>query len=360
MKQIKRMLAAVLAVLTAVSLVGCHKKDEIAVTVGDVEFTSAYYMCALINADSQAKSKVEESLSEDESSEDIDYYSQKIDDKDYVTWVEDTAMDTLKEIAAYKILCKNNKIEPEEEDISQAETYASYYWSSYGYSSYFEPNGVGEATYTQYMTDSYYSSTYFEFLYGKGGEKEIAEDKVLEKLYDNFVIADVLQASFSSSDTDDTKAELKTKLEGYVTDLKNGKKTFEEVYKEYNNVTDEDETDTDSDAEASAPKDEYASILGVEDTAYESDHYKTAKEMKTGEVKLVTLDDDAGYAIIVKQDIKSDSYYKDTLDITVRHLIADDEFEADIAEYVKDLKTDVNNYAVKQFKVKKIKVPEYE
>lgn len=357
MEKIKKTLAAMLAVFTAMSLVGCHKKDEIAVTVGDVEFTSAYYMCALINADSQAKSKVNESLSEDESSEDIDYYSQKIDDKDYVTWVEDTAMDYLKEIAAYKILCKENKIEPNEEDISQAELYASYYWSTYGYSSYFEPNGVGEATYTRYMTDSYYASTYFEFLYCEGGEKEIAEDKVLEKMYDNFVIADVLQASFSSDDTDETKATLKTTLEGYVTDLKNGKKTFEEVYKEYNNVTDEEDTDS-SDSDKDAPKDEYASLLGSEDTSYDSELYEDAKDMKTGEVKLITLDDDAGYAILVKQDIKSDDYYKNNLDITARHLIADDEFEADIAEYIKALETDVSNYAINRFKVKKIVVPE--
>lgn len=357
MKNLKRMIASALTLLIVCSFAGCHKKNEIAVTIGDVEFTSAYYMCALINADSEAKSLVNESLSENEQSEDIDYYSQKVEDKEYVTWVEDTAMDNLKKIAAYKTLCKNNEVEPDKDDISQAETYASYYWSNYGYSAYFEPNGVGEATYTQYMTDAYYSEAYFEHLYGKDGEKAVAEDKVLEKMYNSFLVADVLQASFTSSDTDDTKAALKTKLEGYVTALSNGKKTFEEVYKEYNNVTDEDDTSS-TDTEEKQPKDKYASILGAEDTAYESDHYETAKKMNVGEVKLVTLEDDAGYAIILKQDIKADDYYKDTLDMTVRHLIADDEYEKDIEEFVKTLSTDVNNYAVKQFKVKKIKEPE--
>ena len=81
MKNFKKIIALALAALMLLSFAGCHKKDEVAVTIGDVEFTSAYYMCALINADSEAKSKVYENLTEEEQqSGDIDYYSKKIDD----------------------------------------------------------------------------------------------------------------------------------------------------------------------------------------------------------------------------------------------------------------------------------------
>ena len=104
MKNVKRVFALALVLVMALTVAACHPKDEVAVKIGDVEFSSAYYMCDLINADSEAKSKVQEELSEDESTEDVDYYSKKIDDKDFVTWVEDTAMDSLKEIAAYKTL----------------------------------------------------------------------------------------------------------------------------------------------------------------------------------------------------------------------------------------------------------------
>ena len=119
----KKAIAAVSVMLIALTAAACHPKDEVAVTVGDVKFTSAYYMCALINADSQAKSKVKESLSDDESSTDVDYYSKKVEDKDFVKWVEDTALDTLKKIAAYKTLCKENKLEiPEMKKIRQKPT----------------------------------------------------------------------------------------------------------------------------------------------------------------------------------------------------------------------------------------------
>lgn len=354
MKNIKRMFAAALVLIMALTAAACHQKDEVAVKIGDVEFSSAYYMCALINADSEAKSKVQEELSEDESTEDVDYYSKKIDDKDFVTWVEDTAMDSLKEIAAYKILCKENNLEIPEEDLQNAENYASYYWSSYGYSAYFEPNGVGESTYTQYMKDSYYASVYFEHLYGKGGEKEIDAETVKTKMYDNFVIADILNVSFSSK-TDDEITALKDQINGYAEDLKNGKKTFEEVYKDYNGATDETEDTAESDEPR--PKDKYASILGAEDTVYASDQYETVKAMATGEVKVIELDDNAGLVLAVKQDITADSNYLDTLDMTVRHLIADEEYEKDIKDYAAKMDCEVNNYAVKQFKVKKIVEP---
>ena len=358
MKNIKRVFALALVLIMALAVTACHQKDEVAVKIGDIEFTSAYYMCALINADSEAKSKVQENLSEDESADDVDYYSKKIDDKDFVTWVEDTAMDSLKEIAAYKTLCKENDLEIPEEDAANAEAYASYYWSSYGYSAYFEPNGVGENTYTQYMKDSYYASVYFEHLYGEGGEKEIAADTVKTKLYENFVIADIIEVSFSDKEEDEITA-LKDKINGYAADLKSGKKTFEEVYKDYNGTTDEEEAEDETHTHEDHPKDEYASVLGSSDTAYASDHYDDVKAMKVGEVKVIEHDDDEGLVLVIKQDISADEYYLDTLDMTVRHLIADEEYEKDIEEYAAKMDCDINNYAVKQFKVKKIVEPSY-
>ncbi len=357
MKNIKRIMALALVLVMALSFTACHKKNEIAVKAKDVEFTSAYYMCALINADSEAKTKVQEELSEEEASaEKIDYYSKKIDGKKYEEWVKDTALASLKEIAAYKLLCKENKVELDEEMLTNAETYASYYWSSYGYSMIYEPNGVAQSTYTQYMKDSYCSEAYFEHLYGKDGEKEIPAKDVKTKIYGSFIIADILDASFTSETEDKEKKEIKTKLDGYVKALNDGTKTFADVYKEYNNVKDEEKTDSDK---KDGPKDQYAQILGAKDTVYESEDYDTVKKMKTGEVKLVKLDDDAGYKLIVKQDIKADKYYLENLDSTARHLIKDEEFKGIIEDYQKGFELDVNKYAVNQFKVKKIVEPDY-
>ncbi len=384
MKNVKRMIAGVLVLAMLASFSACHKKGEIAVTVGDVEFTSAYYMCALINANLEARSKVDEQLAAeqadaeetdaaDTSTDEVDYYSQKIDDKSFVTWVEDTAMDYLKKMGAYKTLCKENDLEVAEEDRANAEMYASYYWS-YGYSAYFEPNGVSQDTYTQYMIDAYYANLYFDFLYGADGEKAIAEKTVAKTMTDNFVIADTIEVSYPTEDTTDENgetaktvadqtADLKAELKEYAAALADGTKTFEEVYKVYN-TEEETETETEDkqedEEENAQPQDARATLMGAEDTGYESEYYDTVKAMKTGEVKTVEKEDGTGITLLLKQDITADPYYQKTLDTTVRHLIADDEYDKLIEEKIKTLDVSVNNYAVKQFKVKKIKEPSAE
>lgn len=360
MKSFKRLIALTLAILMVLSFAGCHKKNEVAVTIGDVEFTSAYYMCALINADSEAKSKIYEELSEEEQQQEIDYYSKKIDKKDYVTWVEEKAIESLKTVAAYKILCKENKIEPDKEDLQNAEMYASYYWSSYGYAAYFEPNGVSQATYTQNMKDTYYAETYFEHLYGKDGEKAIAAETVKTKMLENFITANILSGSYTSEMKDADKTDLKTKFENYAKALKDGSKTFKDVYNEYNDVKEEEHDHEDEEkTDEPKPKDELASIIGAKDTGYDAAYYEAVKKMATGDIQVIELEDKSGIVLAVKQDINADPYYLDTLDMTVRHLIADEEYEKDIADYAKKLKVDINKFAVGQFKVKKIIEPSY-
>ena len=357
MKIFKKIAALLLVCLLALSAVGCHKKNEIAVTVDGFEFTSAYYMCALINANSEAQNKVYETLKEDEQQKEIDFYSKKIDDKNFVTWVEDRAIEMIKEIAAYKSLCKKANLKLDDETKSNAQSYASYYWQS-GYSQYFEPNGVGESTYTNFTVDSYYSSLYFEHLYGKDGEKEIAADEVKNKICDNFITANLIDVTFSK-ETDSEKTAIETKLNDYAAKLKNKSITFEQAYKEYYEIKDE-ETNNTTESNDPKPKDEYATVLGAEGTGYEHDFYSDIQKMATGEIKVIKKENNAGLLLVVKQDIKADAFYLDNLDLTARHLIKDKEYSDDISKTVKALKPEVNKYAVKQFKVKKIVEPSYQ
>ena len=372
MKTIKRIAALLLVLVMALSLVACHKKDEIAVTVGDVEFTSAYYMCALMAADSEAKNLVYEELSDEEKSgyETADYYSHKVEGKDFVEWVEAKALETIKKIGAYKMLCKENELEIDEETLTNAETYTNYYWSSYGYSQYYEPNGVSYETYKKFSTDSYYAELYFEHVYGEEGTKAIAADDVKSKMLENYVTAEVLQATFEAEATDDDKATIETKVNDYAAAIEAGTMTFEQAYNDYNGVTEDaaeeghdhaDEEGTEEETEeVPEPLSQYAQVFGAEGTeSYESEHYETVKAMAVGEVKVIELEDKTGYMLLVKQDIEADPYYLETLDMAVRHLIADKEFDADIDKYIDGITVDVSKYAIGQFKVKKIVEPSY-
>ncbi len=372
MKLMKKIVAAVIVLILALSITGCHKKNEIAVTVNGFEYTSAYYMCALINAYSEGQSEVQTALG-DKFTSDTDYFKQKIGDKKFDAWVKDRAIDILEEIGTYQKLCKDAKIELSDEQMNEAQNMAYYTWYYYGYGQMYEPNGVSWNTYLQFNVDSAYANLYFEHLYGEKGEKEIPAADVEAKLYKDFIIADLIDVTFSE-ETDKEKEEIKAKLDAYVADLKAGKKTFEEVYNDYNDVepeeeekeettedtaTDKEETDTEEEKELE-PLDPYAQILGAKDSGYDHDYFDEISKMATNEVKIVEKKEKAGYILVVKKDIKADPYYRENMDMTVRHLLKDDEFNKDMDKIFKTAKADVNSFAVDRFKVKKIKEPSYQ
>ena len=356
MKMIKKITALLLVAVMALMLGACHKKNETAVTVDGFKFTSAYYLCALINADSEAKTKAQEIAEKDDkidtSKEDY-YYSVKIDKKDYTTWVKDRALEMLKEIAAYKSKCKGAKLELDEQTKSSAEYYAQAYWSSYGYSQLFEPNGVSFDTYKAYMLDASYSSLYFDHLYAEGGEKEISKDDLSKQMIENYALVDMVQVNYSEL-SDDEKAAKKTALEASAEELKSKKKDFETVYYEYNEKQEESAEQSTEDA----PVDKLAAIVGKSETNYAFAKIDDVMKMAQDEVQFFDDADSSTYYLIVKKDISADPYYLKNMDATLRNDIKGDEFKADIEKFAKTLKTDVKKSAIKQFDVKKIIYPE--
>lgn len=360
MNNLKRFFALVLCLALMVTcFAGCHKKGEVAVKIGDVEFTSGYYACAFVLADAEARTKVEESLSEDELSGEIKYWKHKIDKTEYAEWVQKTAIETLTEIAVYKTLCAENKVELDDEAIALAKSEADYRWDTYGYSALMEPNGVARETFVNYITDGFLADEYFSFVYGKGGEKEIAADQVLKQLTDNYALVNKLEVSLSGM-SDEEKTETKNQFAGYEASLKDGSKTFEDVMLDYNNQTAEDHNH-ETEEGVLAPQDAHAEVLGAEETYYESEHYATAKDMAVGDVKLITKEDDSALIILVKKDIAADPYYieNESYDIMLRRDIVGDDFDEEITKLGKKMECDVNTYSTKQFKVKNVVYPEY-
>ncbi len=359
MNNLKRFFALMLCLALMITcFAGCHKKGEIAVKIGDIEFTSGYYACALVMADSEARVKVEENLSEDELKGDVKYWKHKVEETDYTEWVENRAIEELTKKAAFKTLCTENKVELDSEKIENAKIEADYMWDSYGYSALLEPNGVAKETFVNYLIDGYLADEYFSFLYGKGGEKEVSADEISKQLTENYALVNKLEVSFSGL-TDEQMTEKKNQLAGYEASLKDGSKTFEEIYLDYNNQSAEDHNHETEEGQ-SAPQDAHASVLGAEDTYYESEHYAAAKEMAVGDVKVITLEEDAGLVLLVKKDIAADPYYieDEAYDTMLRQDIVGDQFDKDIEEYGKKLACDVNTSSTKQFKVKNIVYPQ--
>ncbi len=354
MKTLKRLFALILIlVLIVACFAGCHEKGEIAVTAGGVEFTSGYYACALVYADTQARSIVENSISVNGTiPSDIVYWDFKVEGTDYVKWVEDTTIDTLKQIATVRNVCEQKGITLSDEILADAKLQAETQWEQIGV--YMEKNGVAKETFIQYIEDIYLTDEYFKNLYGEGGEKAISADDVNKQFTEHYVLVNGITSDFYYlSETE--KEEIREQFTAFETALKDGSKTFEQVYLEANDLDAEEHTHETSEDGENLPQDLHASILSDTNSNYTSDQFDTAKELEVGQVKLVTLPDDAGLVLMVKKDITADPYYLENLDTTIRKELKYDEFLKDLAATASKLDCEISDFSTGQFDVKKIK-----
>lgn len=355
MKLVKRLLAVVLTLALVLSFAGCHKKNETAIKVDETEFSGAFYMCCLINADMEAKDKIDAEKAAEateetaETTETTDYYAEKIDDLDYATWVESRAIKMCKLFVYYIEECKKAGIEITDADLSQYDQMSDYYWNYYGYSTLFEPNGVGFETYKKFNQMSVYEEKYFEYLYGKDGTTPVTDEEITESFNTQYA------AIYSLSETVDTaeegkEEEVKAKFESFKTRLQKGAK-WEDIYTEYKG-----EPLTAQEGGASDP---YVTIVGDDTTSYYNEIWETVNDMQIGEIEVVVDEHDSGTITLVKKvDQNSEPYFKEQLDSSIRYALKYDDFVEESQAVADGYDETVVKSAVKIFKVEKIKYPE--
>lgn len=382
MNAIKRFLVLALCLALVIScFTGCHEKGEIAVTVGDEQFTSGYYACALVFADMDAREKVNAQLGTAAlmSGQKIEYWKNPIDGADYTAWVENAALEKLKLIAATKKLYKQYEVTTSEETNALYKQLFDQLWLDGNVADMMENNGVARETfedfaYYSYLIDSTFFETYFglsgttnltnplfEKIYGEGGINEIPAETIKNHLNENYVLINTINVSFTGL-KDEEKAEKEKEVESFAQALRDGTKTFEDVYKEYYDVKEEekDNTSTEEDSDEPKPLDEYALPVSKEATkiGYAFDQYDVVKAMKVGEVKTIALEENKGLILAVKKDILADPYYITAADIPLREEVVGDGYINAIKKEIEGMALDVNKKSTRQFKVKKIYYPE--
>lgn len=350
-KILKKTVAVIMTALICLSFAGCHKANEVAVKVGDTSFTSAFYSCALVFADTEAKNNLSESLGDAYSEDTV--YSQTIDGVSFVDWVKNRAMETLKSFAVYEAKCKENNIDMTSA-FSSAEYTASAYWT-YGYSTIMEANGVSLNTFKNYMKYNSYMQAYFDFLYGESGSKAISSDEINGILSEQYAYINIISTDATKlSETEYNEA--KAKFDAYAERIKKGEK-FAKIAAEYNGNT---YNETEGSVVFSHAD---ATILGGEGTSYESKYFSLASDMKSGDIKVVKSEPDSDgnslLCLILKGDIFDESNTSlESLKNTIRWDLKGDEFDADLKAEIDSAAVTEIKRATKQFKVKNIKYPE--
>ena len=389
MKTLKKALALLLAVMFVLSMAACHPKDEAAITSGDNVVTSAMYSYYLTMADLEAKSLIGSSEDYDTTAAGFSYYKQKIDNVPYEEYVKNKALENSLRYLALEKLCKDAKLEIPAEDIKGMESTADYYWNySYGY--VLMQNGVSFETYKKiFMNDALYSE-YFDYLYGAEGEKAVVAESLKTDLTENYSAVYMITHDYSKETEPDVDA-ISESLNKYVTALKEGT-AYADVLAQYNadNKTDtssstttsstttssEDASETTSSQDASdttssntTSSEEATEEKKAQDseikvlTKYEETYtgeatlftkYEDVEKLGADEVALIHDEDAKAYYIVVKKDITADEYYLETLSDEIRYLLKGEEFDNLLKETAEKLDYTVHNYAINQFKVKKI------
>ncbi len=392
MKKISKLLCIVLAVLMlAAAVVGCHKKNEIAFTVGDTQFTSAFYSCMLYVSATNAKADIDAFIEENKievaEDQEVNYPAYKFDAEgkvsatgtvSYDMFVRDDAIRILRQYATLDswMKAKNYTLDENTKKNAQNEAFCQWYYgcsvyyynyyTSQGYdpSSIFTPtgaileeNGVAYTTFEKYMMYEATYNFYFEKLYGKDGEKAVPDAELTDHMVKHYTVADSLSFSKKDSDnkdlTEEKLKELKALADKYAERLNNGEK-FEDIYKEEQKRLEEEEkknntssgssttSDTSSAASSTSTSSEATSSTGsaasAESTGSASSNTSSNKDegYKPPEYLGIYGDEDSSYSHtmfseVVKQELGKAVVLEDKENsqylLVVRHDMTDKVYE---------------------------------
>lgn len=383
MKFTKRAVAALIAALLALTMVGCHEAKEIVASYDDIEITGGMYLAMLLEADGAARTLADEQNEGDAQIKDYGDVQIKNDGKvvDYYDYVKDETKKLVRQYIATETLAKEYKVTLSDEDKAGLDAYVSYLWDSYGYGIMYEENGVNRTSYTEYMRNAgYLRGNLFEAIYGKEGKTPVTEEELKKYMNDNYCIANVITENLSNTDengntttlTEDEAKDLLEKLNTYADRLTKGDADFETIFHEHNesehekedtadadNKTDDKEADKDTEETTeetkeapTKPLDSHATLLSNKETGNESANFDEIYKMKVGEVKVIESED--SYTLVVKSDINADPYYIYSLDESLRQQIKGDEFNNKLDEEGGKLDIKYNNGEISYLSPKKI------
>ncbi len=377
MKTVKKLVAALLcAVLLLGCFAGCHEKGATVATVTldkkEYNVPAGVYLTMLINADSEARSKVAEALQKEEKdTEDINYSKQKItaDDKKEYKFYDYVIMRAKEMVSEYLVtayMFDKYELKLSDENKSAMEQYVSYQWAYNGNAYLFEPNGVSYDSFEDYMrVNMYYRSDIFDYFYGEKGEKAPAKSDIEKALKEHFTSANLLEISVKDKDgkdlAEDDLKKIADKIEAYCTRINDGKATFADIKAEYEAETkkDDDEDEPESTDKTNKPKDENAVVIGDAETSVSSGNFEAVNKLEVGKATLIK-GTDGYYRLAIKQDILADEYYFTTYrDETVRIMYSDD-FNDFIAKEAGKLKVTYDSYEFDYLAPKKINYDTYQ
>ncbi len=306
MKAIKKITAALLAVLMIMSISGCSSKPEWSYKTGDNEMQIGVYIYALYTAYNQAAQYA--SSAEGYNAESSFLNLTITDDKGETAvakdWIVDTAKKLTKNILTIEEEFKKRGLTIPSADETTAKETAKNDWDlgpyyemylSYGmmptpYKDILEPYGV---SYESFERASYLASTrqtiLFEEIYINDEETAVSKEDLTKFFTDNYTSYSYLNVRLADSSTDDSGsttytamsdediAEIEATLQGYADNINNGTGTFAQQMTAYTALK-----ELESDPSTST-------VENLDESSLNEDVIKAIKDMDEGTASLIKI-----------------------------------------------------------------------
>ncbi|MGN0557135.1 MAG: hypothetical protein ACI4IV_04730 [Acutalibacteraceae bacterium] len=377
MSRVKKIAAAVIAVCLCLScmaaLSSCRTKDETVITFhnGDktYEMKAGVYLCNLVAAYSDFRNEFGEQAEQASmtTAAGFKYEDQTLENKNYTDWISERCQKLAALFAFVETECERLGIKLTDEENSYVDQYASAYWAT-GSSTVYELNGVSYESYRKYFANQQFKlQKLFDYYYGVHTDEEKAknselgslrpsDDEIGKFLSENYVIADVLQTQFTSTDsstnqsvtlTDEQKKDAKAKLQK-MADRFNAGTAFSVLYNEVHNTTEVPNSQYEM-------KDKYAEVFSSDKTNSASTYFADIQKQPLG--KAVVLEFNDSYMMVVKQDITKDKFYFDNYSETIVNTMEYKDFYDKKLEDAQGMKTERNESAIRFYHPGRVKMP---
>lgn len=241
----KKITAFVISAALALSMTACGEDTINCGVSNGSDVPSGLYIYYLLSAYYEAQSYMTEN--------DTDVFAITIEDKNAAAWMQDTAVEDLKEYLAVEAKFDEYGLTLSDDDISAAKITVDNMWEYYG--EVYEGYGISESSFLKAYQNNTKRDMLFDAIYGENGDREVPDEDIRAYLRDNYALINYIQMNLVDGEGNllksDGKAERMEMAKDYVERAKNGE-DFDELNKEYTDYFDELKAEAEAAAEAAA------------------------------------------------------------------------------------------------------------
>jgi len=346
MKFAKRMLALMLAVMMVFAITGCSGSKaadtEVVATSGDRSMSGALYTRFLLDAYTLA-----DTYKDDPAAEVMDTTVEGIPAAE---WIENTVRSDVVRYFTTLEKFEETDMEFTDEDQIYVDDYAASMMEQYSY--LFDANGVDLQALKDYYAYNIKSMAIFDHYYGVGGEKEVPEEEIKNKLIETYNLTKVMifDKALPTTDADGNSveptaeeiAQAKAKASSYYDRAVAGE-DFEQLIIEW-------ELDLFGEENIGHTHEETGShdlitLVGGSDVpkAYSS----VMDNAPYGEPQFI--EDDEVYYVAARYNIVEEEYYYDSYRSTILLTMKSEDFRVMTDEWMKDVSVTINEAAIEKY-----------